>query len=218
MAPLSEPQVVDLYRRRARRYDLTSALYRLIGFREDRYRELAIGALGLEPGDAVVDLACGTGLNFPDFEAAVGPAGRVVGVDITDAMLAEARERVEREGWENVELVLSDVAGYEIPAGVRGVFSSYALTLSADYDAIVRRAHEALGPGGRIVILDFKRPDDWPEWAVRLFAFVGRPFGTTYDLHARHPWESVERHFPVHAMTELYGGMAYVVVGEKASA
>jgi len=73
---LDKPRIVDLYRRRARDYDLTSKVFRLLGFREGHYRSLAIRALGLSPGDTVVDLGCGTGLNFPDLRARVGPAGR----------------------------------------------------------------------------------------------------------------------------------------------
>ena len=57
-------------------------------------------ALGLRPGDTVVDIACGTGLNFPLLEEAIGPDGRIVGVDLTDAMLAQAQRRIESERLE----------------------------------------------------------------------------------------------------------------------
>ena len=59
----------DLYRKRARRYDLAVQLYRLVGFRVRRYREEAVGALALREGDTVVEIGCGTGLNFPLLEA-----------------------------------------------------------------------------------------------------------------------------------------------------
>lgn len=212
---MSRSQIVDIYRRRAARYDWSSKLYRLLGFREGTYRRLAVRALALSPGDTVVDLACGTGLNFPEIEEKIGPEGRLIGVDLTDAMLARARERVEREGWTNVELVESDAASYEFPPGIDGVVSTCAITLVPEFDDIIARGAAALAPGGRFVVYDLKEPERWPEWAIRAYVAISRPFAVTRDLGERRPWESIARHFPVHAVAELYGGAAYVAVGEK---
>ncbi len=87
----------DLYRKRARNYDRTQWLYRAAGFRVGWYRRQTIDALRLSLGDTVVDLACGSGLNFPLLYRAVGPTGRIVGVDLTDSMLQRAQARVEKE-------------------------------------------------------------------------------------------------------------------------
>lgn len=212
---LSKRSIVEIYRERAGRYDRTARLYWLIGFAYDRYRRRAIDALGLEPGDTVVDLACGTGLNFRRIEEWIGPAGRLIGVDLTDAMLDRARERVEREGWANVELVQSDAAAYVFPEGVDGVLSTAAITLVPEYDAVIRRAAAALAPGGRLSIFDFKEPEGVPEPFVRFMVAISRPFGVSRDLGERHPWESVARWLPDHTMTELYGGFAYVITGRK---
>ena len=212
---LKKPQIVDVYRRRARSYDWTSKVYRFLGFREGHYRRLAVRALRLSPGDTVVDLACGTGLNFPRLRDRVGSAGRIVGVDLTDAMLEQAGDRIQRAGWENVELVESDAAAYEFPSGVNGIFSTFSLTLVPEYEDVIARGAAALRPGGRLVILDFKEPAGWPEWAIGLYVELGRPFGTTRDLAQRKPWEAIARRFPVHGVMELYGGAAYIAVGEK---
>jgi len=61
-------------------------------------------------GDTVIDMACGTGLNFSLLQKAVGPGGRIVGVDLTDAMLARAQDRIKANGWSNVSLVQADAA------------------------------------------------------------------------------------------------------------
>jgi len=212
---MTRRQIVDVYRRRAANYDRTSKLYRLLGFREGRYRRLAVDALGLSPDDTVVDVACGSGLNFPLLEEKVGPAGRIIGVDLTDAMLDEARERVVRHGWENVELVQSDAATYEFPPGVNGILSTCAITLVPEYDEVIARGAAALAPGGRLVVFDLKEPDRWPEWAIRVYVAISRPFAVTRDLGERRPWVSVERRFPVHATIGLYGGAAFLAVGEK---
>src|ERR1700760_1083546 len=76
--------VIATYRKSARHYDLTSQLY----FPQQIHRRRAVHALVLQPGDTVVEIACGTGLNFAMIEQEIGPEGRIVGVDLTDAMLA----------------------------------------------------------------------------------------------------------------------------------
>ena len=91
-------EVRAVYRARARHYDLTANLYYLAGFREQRFRKMAVEALGLKPGDRVVEIGCGTGLNFPLLQQKVGRAGRIIGVDLTDAMLAQARKRAATNG------------------------------------------------------------------------------------------------------------------------
>ncbi len=107
--------VINIYRKRAKRYNITANLYYFIGLREWAYRKKAIDALNLQRGDTVVEIGCGTGLNFSLLQQAIGHDGKIIGVDLTDAMLAQARKRVEKKGWTNVELVLSDAASYKFP-------------------------------------------------------------------------------------------------------
>lgn len=204
-----------LYRRRAAGYDRSLWLFRLAGFRFDRYRRAAVSALGLRRGDKVIDLGCGTGLNFPLLEEAVGPGGIVIGVDLTDAMLDQARARVLAAGWTNVELVRADLAEYAPPDGIAGAVSTFAITLVPEYDELIARCSAALRPGGRLAIFDFKEPPRWPRWLVRLGAWLNRPFGVTLDLASRHPWESLRRHLVEVDHRELYFGALYLAVGER---
>lgn len=213
----TKDELIALYRQRARNYDLTANFYYLIGFREWAYRRLAVGALELAPGDTVVELGCGTGLNFAMLRGAVGDAGTVIGVDMNDAMLARARERVRRRGWPNVELVQSDAARFAFPDGTRGVISTFAITLVPEFDEVIRAGVEALAPGGRFAILDFKRPDWPPLWLVQAMVAITAPFGVTLEMAERHPWESLERHSDRFRLEELYLGFAYVAVGETPS-
>ncbi len=212
-----KPQLRRLYRRRAPRYDLTANLYYLLGFREWAYRKRAVGALALEEGDTVVEIGCGTGLNLPLLRRAVGPQGRVIGVDMTDAMLERANERVERHGWTNVELVLSDAAAYEFPSEVAGILSTFALTLVPEYDTVVRRGAGALRPGGTWAVLDLRIPDGRAAWLLPLLLPLFRPFGVTRDLSDRHPWESLRRHLDAFTMTTAYFGYVYLAVGRRAT-
>jgi demethylmenaquinone methyltransferase/2-methoxy-6-polyprenyl-1,4-benzoquinol methylase len=152
-----------LYRKRARRYDLTANLYYLIGFREHAYRERAVEALRLRPGDTVLELGCGTGLNFPLLQKAVGPEGRIIGLDLTDRMLTRARERTERHGWKNVQLIEADAGTFTWGHNLDAIVSTFALTLMPEYERIIRTGARALKPGGRFVVLDLKAPEGWPD-------------------------------------------------------
>lgn len=212
---LNKDAIRDLYRVRARRYDITANLYYLIGFRETKYRQLAISALGLKPDDLAVDIGCGTGLNFRYLLRSIGRSGQLVGVDLTDAMLAKARSRVERNGWENVRLVQGDAAQYEIPTGSKGIISTFALTLVPEYEVVIERASKALARGGRFVILDIKKPERWPLWLVKLGVAITKPFGVSLDLSERKPWEVMQKYFSDVSVTEIYGGFVYIAVGEK---
>jgi demethylmenaquinone methyltransferase/2-methoxy-6-polyprenyl-1,4-benzoquinol methylase len=211
---LSKQETRDLYRRRAERYDLALWIYRLAGFRVDKYRRETVAALALKPGDIVVDLACGTGLNFPFLEQAVGENGKIIGVDLTDAMLDQARERVRTAGWQNVELVRADLAQYEFPAEVSAILSTFAITLVPEYGEIIRSGAQTLTPGGRMAVLDFKRPDGWPDWWVRFVAWLNKPYGVSLELVDRHPWEAIKRNLDEVVFCEYYYGVLYLSVGE----
>ena len=212
----SKDETRDLYRRRAKRYDLSVQIYRLFGFDVERYRQDTITALALCPGDVVVELGCGTGLNFAYVQQEIGPQGKIIGVDLTDAMLDVARDRVTRERWTNVELVQADLAGWQFPDGISGVYSTLALTLVPEYDTIIERASRAMRAGRRLAVLDMKEPEGWPAWLIRLAAWLNKPYGVSLELADRHPWESIRQYLTETEFKEYYFGTLYLCVGEKA--
>lgn len=208
--------LISLYRSRANQYDLSARLFPLVGFRQGAYRSRAIQALHLQPGDTVVDIGCGTGLNFPLLRQAVGPMGKVVGVDLTDAMLDQAGKRIAAQRWKNVELVQSDAADFSFPPELGGVISAFALTLVPEFSEVIRRGSAALLPGKRWVILDFKLPNNWLVWLAPLLErLLTRPFGGTLDMAGRHPWEAMQKYLSAVTVTELFLGFAYIAEGER---
>ncbi|HEX6111627.1 MAG TPA: methyltransferase domain-containing protein [Geminicoccaceae bacterium] len=172
-------EVLGVYRKRARHYDLTANSYYLLGFREWAYRKRAIAALGLRPGDTVVEIGCGTGLNFELLEERIGPQGRLIGVDLRDAMLARARQRVRANGWRNVELVECAGASFRFPPGVDGVLSIFALTLEPDREEVIERGAKALRSGRRWVILDLKMPSHFLRHLAPALIVLVRPFAVS---------------------------------------
>ena len=210
-------RLISIYRKRARRYDWTTLLLYVAGFRHWAYRKRAIESLALKQGDTVVELGCGTGLNFSLLQEQVGPGGKIVGVDLTDAMLDGASARIAATGWSNVELVRSDAADYVFPAKVDGILSTFALTLVPEFDEVVRKGAAALSPAKRFVLLDFKRPTGWfmDKAAPVLAALLTGPFGGTIEMASRKPWLSMEKHLSLIQFTNLYLGGAYIAVARK---
>ncbi len=209
----SKQEIRAIYNRRAKHYNSYVKLYRLIGFRFTAYRLRVVELLRLKRGDRVVELGCGTGSNFPFVMDRIGPEGRLIGVDLSPEMLECARERVTRAGWQNVELVEADMADYEFPKGINQVLATGALNYITEYDRVIERASRALAAGGRLVILDGKRPRRWPSWLVKLFVCLISPFGVTLEYFDARPWESVARYFQEPALEEVYGGLIYIASG-----
>ncbi|HET8823082.1 MAG TPA: methyltransferase domain-containing protein [Thermoleophilaceae bacterium] len=222
MSQTERPQerLIATYRRKAKHYNVTSRLYPAPGYPQQTFRLRAVRELGLRPGDTVVDVACGTGQNFPLIEEAIGPEGRIVGVDLTDAMLAQARQRIETNGWSNVTLVQADAAEFEFPAEVDGILSTYALTQVPECGEVVARGARALVAGGRWVVLDLKAPHRTPRWLVQLGIATVRPFASLDYWLARRPWEEIraamQEELADLSWAELFLGTAFLAVGAKA--
>ena len=148
-----------------RRYDAMEA--QLAAPLTQRMLELA----GLKPGMRVLDLATGRG--EPAIPAAhiVGPSGHVVGVDPASSMLAMARERAEREGLTNFELIAADAASIEL-SGFDVVFARWGLMYMDHPVAALKAAARALVPGGVIVVAVWAAPErvSWFSLARQVLA------------------------------------------------
>ena len=210
-------RLIDTYRKKARHYDITSRLQPVPGYPQRAQRLRAVRALGLRAGDSVVDIACGTGLNFPLIEEVIGPEGRIVGVDLTDAMLARAEDRVAKNGWRNVSLVQADAAEFEFPFGIDAILSTYALTQVPECAQVIARGATALHAGGSWVVLDLKVPDNTPGWLAQLGTATVRPFASIDEWLMRRPWEAIrtaiQEELADLSWTELFFGTAFLAAG-----
>jgi ubiquinone/menaquinone biosynthesis C-methylase UbiE len=213
--------LIGTYRRKAKHYDLTSRFYPAPGYPQRAHRLRAVQALGLRPGDSVVDIACGTGLNFSLIERFIGPEGRIVGVDLTDAMLAQAQRRIEAHGWSNVSLVQADAAEFDFPSEVDAILSTWALTQVPECGDVIAHGAAALSGGGRWVVLDLKAPDNAPRWLAQFGTAVVRPFGSIDEWIGRRPWEAIraamQETLADVSWTELVFGTAFLAAGAGGS-
>src|SRR6201996_489194 len=218
-ADRTRAHLIETYRKKAGHYDLTSRLYPVPGYPQRSQRLRAVRALGLRAGDTVIDLACGTGLNFALLQRAVGPGGRIVGLDLTDAMLARARDRVTAHDWGNFSLVQGDAAGFGFPAGADAIWSTYALTQVPECAEVITRGTAALRAGGRWAVLDLKVPGQAPGWLTRLGTAAVRPFAAIDQWITRCPWEAIRAAMQAEladfAWTELSFGTAFLAAGSS---
>jgi ubiquinone/menaquinone biosynthesis C-methylase UbiE len=142
----------------------------------ERQRERIVGLLGDLAGATVLDVGCGTGRNFPLLTRCVGPRGRVIGIDCSPGMLAQAGRLVERHGWSNVELLLGDAVKLDgVPEPVDAVISAWCYGTVYDVGGALERAVDVLRPGGHIAILTFTRaaPEHGPlRWLYPFYRFA----------------------------------------------
>ena len=215
----TQERLIETYRKKAKRYDITSRLYPVPGYPQRTQRIQAVRALRLRPGDTVVDMACGTGLNFRLLEKVVGPGGRIIGVDLTDAMLARAQDRIKTNGWRNVSLVQADAAGFDFPADVNAILSTYAMTQVPECAEVIAHGARALAGGGRWVVLDLKVPGRTPGWLAQLGTATVRPFAAIDEWLMRRPWEAIraamQEELADPAWTELFFGTAFLAAGSR---
>jgi demethylmenaquinone methyltransferase/2-methoxy-6-polyprenyl-1,4-benzoquinol methylase len=215
----SREHLIQTYRKKAKHYDFTSRFYPTPGYPQGAQRRRAVQALGLRSGDSVIDIACGTGLNFQLIEELIGPAGRIVGVDLTDAMLAQAQARIEANRWSNISLVLVDAAHFAFPSEVDAILSTYALSQVPECAHVISHGAAALSAGRRLVVLDLKIPENTPRWLTQLgIATVGR-FGSLEEWIARRPWLAIraamEKELVDVSWTELCFGTAFLAAGSS---
>jgi ubiquinone/menaquinone biosynthesis C-methylase UbiE len=138
------------YDRVARFYGKLEPLYLIFPLARRR----AVSALGLKPGDTVLEIGAGTGRNFPYLLDAVGPSGTVIGVDASKGMLAEARKLIVRRGWSNVQLLHQDATQLQVNREVDAVLFSLSYSALPEPRPALARGWDRLRPNGRVVVMD----------------------------------------------------------------
>jgi SAM-dependent methyltransferase len=134
----------------------------------DLYGEETVRRAGITAGDRVLDLCCGAGASVVPAARAVGPSGRVIGVDIAGPLLAIAGDRLAREGLDQAELVRSDATATAFPdASFDAVQCVFGVFFVPDMPAFVREMWRMVRAGGRLAVTTWG-PDLW-EPATGIF-------------------------------------------------
>jgi len=137
----------------------------------------------LNAGETVLDLGSGGGIDVLLSAKRVGPGGKAYGLDMTDEMLALARENQKKSGVENVEFLKGEIEHIPLPDNsVDVVISNCVINLSADKDRVLREAFRVLKPGGRFAVSDVVVRGDVPaEVRKSMLLWVGCIAGALKD-------------------------------------
>lgn len=192
-----------------RQNERADALLGRIGLRPLHNRLIPL--LGLQPGDVVVDVGCGTGLSFPLLEEGIGPGGRLLGVELSPDMLAKARDRVAANGWKNVTLIEAPAEEACLPVAADAVLFCLGHDIISSPKAIANILGQTK-PGGRVAAGGTK----WaPWWAVpvNLFVWLIAHRGVTTFEGFSQPWQHLRDFIPELEVESVGGGGAYVAWG-----
>lgn len=176
-----------------RRYDRLAPIYPLFEYvfwLPRGVRSEGVDRLELAPGNRVLEVGCGTGRNFPSLVAAIGAAGRIYGVDLSEGMLEVASGQVGRRGWTNVTLLRREAGEYTLPEPVDGVLFCFSYEVIPGHRQALRHAWSYLRPGGRLVILGQTTPRGAPgRWLRPIGVMISR--ATVLGDPDRRPWEDL---------------------------
>jgi arsenite methyltransferase len=141
----------------------------------------------INPGDVVLDLGSGGGIDVLLSARRVGPTGKAYGLDMTGEMLALANENKRKAGAENVEFLRGEIENIPLPdSSVDLIISNCVINLSADKDRVLREAYRVLKPGGRFAVSDVvTRGKISPEIRQSILLWVGCVAGALQETEYR---------------------------------
>ena len=204
------------YNRMSRWYDV------IAGSTEKKYRNWGLEKLAAQSGETILEIGFGTGHCLVSLAKAVGMTGRVTGLDISDGMLAIARERLQEQGLnDRVDLHLGDAANLSfIEANSRdGVFMSFTLELfdNPEIPRVLQECHRVLKPGGRLAVVSMTKTDP-PGVAVRLYEWFHEHMPDYADcrpIFARQALEETRFEIQDISVSSMWGLPVEIVLGKK---
>lgn len=201
------------YERIIGRYRRIAALPDALFFFTFPLRRHAVDRLRLAAGARVLEVGCGSGANFADLQRAVGPSGRIVGVDLSPEMVAAARARVRRRGWDNVQVIEGPAEALDLPERFDGLLL-FAMHDVLTSPAALDRSLAHVRPGGRVVVVSPALADGYPGKLLNPLASLAfRRFAVSQaDRHE--PWRRLGERLPGLHVQRLGPGVLFLAEGQ----
>jgi ubiquinone/menaquinone biosynthesis C-methylase UbiE len=178
------------------------------------YRDQAIKLLELVSTHRVLDVACGTGLNFMLIQKHLRNRGNLIGIDLSAKTLNLARKRIEKNNWKNIELIQTDSASYQSEVLFDAALCTFAIEIIPPYRQTIDMMIRVVKPGGRIAIIGFKQSSwDYFKLFNSIFKGVSVVFGGI-DMN-RNVREYICANCREIFYKEVYGGFYYILVVQK---
>lgn len=159
---VDDPAYAAHLERSRQKWDRWSDWYEMSERDFEPIREAAIERLDLEPGDRVLDIGCGPGVNFERIREDIGETGRLVAVDYSPEMVGAARARVDRHGWENVAVRRADATQFDADERFDAAIATLSLSVMPDVHGAVENVHRLLVPGGPFAAVDLRPAPSGP--------------------------------------------------------
>jgi ubiquinone/menaquinone biosynthesis C-methylase UbiE len=208
----SKPSQFDQEKIR-RRYDSMARSYDATGQLVTAHRHDAMQALDVQPGECILDLACGPAVNFKSILEHLGANGLLVGLDYSSGMLKRAHQRVKRNQWSNVAPLLGDAARLPYADCVFDrVICTYSLNVIPLYQQALDEVSRVLKPGGTLVVLDGKLSNGPTRFLNPLMKLMAR--GPLTDI-TRPLRDEIARRFQNVRTTEYDFGYAFLAVAQR---
>jgi ubiquinone/menaquinone biosynthesis C-methylase UbiE len=204
------------YNRMSRWYDV------IAGSTEKKYRDWGLEKLSAQPGETILEIGFGTGHCLVALAKAVGSTGRVIGLDISDGMLAIAGERLQAESLhERVDLHLGDAANLNFieANSLDGVFMSFTLELfdNPEIPRVLQECYRILKPGGRLAVVSMTKTNP-PTVPVRVYEWFHEHLPDYADCRPIFARQALEKNgFNVQdvRVSSMWGLPVEIVLGKK---
>jgi len=195
------------------RYDFIARWHDAIGRLTMTHRRDALCTLDVQPGERILDLACGAGANFKGLAARLGSGGFLTGLDYSPGMLGQARRRTIRHRWDQVALVRGDAARLPFADGAFDrVICTYSLKVIPLYLQALDEVLRVLKPGGVFVVLDGKLSEGASRFLNPLILWTAH--GPLTDL-TRPVRDEIQRRFVEVQIEEYDLGHTFVAVARR---
>ena len=211
---LESKKVEEIYAGRvAKRYDFSMPPFFA------RWKKMAFNHSSLKKGDRVLIFCCGTGLDFPPILEKIGKEGSIVGVDFSSEMLSQAKARIQKEQWENIELIEADITKFEGDPDRKADVGVCTLGMSIipEFKSAYANLYSNIKPGGEMIIGDMQLASGLLARFNPFTISLAKKFGGTHEGHQNslEIQELMEKDLTHLIKKEFFLGSYYYSIGKK---